>query len=103
LLQEINGELDKVEAKTKRTTMSFEKLEAVALRYLVIAQQLGLPPDVDKALQLMARAIVIMRQMQFTAAALTATTPLGWALALAMVGTTYLSGMSFIQLASDTR
>ena len=74
---------------------NFRKLELVAVRYLAIARQLGLPDDVSKALNTLSSLIVIMRQVQMTMNLLQiGMGPMGWAMFLASGTLTMMSAAS---------
>lgn len=115
ILDHINNLLNQIESKLaninerqlpriNQISSSFNRLERVALRYLAIVKQLGLPVDADRVLQFFTRAIVLIRQAQLAAYSLSiAMGPIGWAWALAGAGLTVVSGASFIEMAAETR
>jgi hypothetical protein len=104
LLSKIDAHADSTTEKTKTLQHSFNQLEQVALRYLLIARRLGLPDDAQRALDLLARTIIMLRQAQIAVNLLvTASGPLGWAMALASVGMVAVSGADYLSMASETR
>jgi hypothetical protein len=104
LLSQIDTHTDTTAEKTKTLQRSFNQLEQVALRYLLIARRLGLPDDAQRALDLLARTIIMLRQAQIAVNLLvTASGPLGWAMALASVGMVAVSGADYLSMASETR
>ena len=62
---------------------NFKKLEMVALRYLALARRVGLPDDVDNAIQLLARLITTLRMAQLSINMLMASNPVTSAIGLA--------------------
>jgi hypothetical protein len=53
----LNAEVPKIQA----TTVSFQQLERVALRYLVLTRQMGLPDEVNKTIQVITKMIILIR------------------------------------------
>ena len=70
---------------TKALMISFNKLEAIALRYLAIARNMGLPDDVDAAISTIARLIIIIKQVQLALNLLMLSTPYGWVMGVASI------------------
>ena len=96
LLDEVDTKTDNVTKKTGASTESFRKLEMVALRYLTIVRQLGLPEDVNQAIQTVASLIVILRQLQMTINIIqVGMGPIGWASLAASGALTIMSATSF--------
>jgi hypothetical protein len=80
LLDEVDTKTDVVTQKSGASTESLRKLELVAVRYLAIAQRLGLPEDVQTAVDTIARLIVLIRQAHIWWSILqTSMGPIGWA------------------------
>lgn len=87
-LQEICKLLDEIDIKTAKTeenirtnSESFKDLERVALRYLALANRMGLPSDIQQQVSLIARLIVLVRAAQIAIASLEASTgPVGLAM-----------------------
>jgi hypothetical protein len=50
--------------KLKQATIDIRDLERLALRYLVLARRLGLPPEIDAALQKLSQMIISIRMAQ---------------------------------------
>ena len=68
---------------------NFSKLEQIALRYLAIARRMGLPDDVQQAVDTMARLIVLFHQAKLAMDMLMLSNPYTFALGvagMAMVG-----------------
>ena len=71
---------------------NFTKLEQIALRYLTIARRMGLPEDIDNAIQAIAKLIVVLNQVRLTVGLLNAEMgPIGWLSYAASAGLTALS------------
>ena len=90
MLQEISRLLDEVDTKTEivttksaSTTRSLMQLEQVTLRYLVLARSMGLPDDVDNAIQLVTRLITTIRMAQLSINMLMASNPITSAIGVA--------------------
>jgi len=89
-----NLRIDTTQASTDVHSLmeNFNKLEAVALRYISIARNMGLPDNVQESINLMTRAIVIMRQAQMTMHLLQLEMgPIGWAMFIASGTLTMIS------------
>ena len=106
MLQEISKLLDEVDTKTdavtKKTVTSAEslrQLEAVAMRYLVIARRMGLPEGANQMLQKIAMMIIAFRQLELTIVsanrALAGAGPVGW---LALGASAAYTALSFYSL-----
>ena len=68
---------------------NFNKLEMIAVRYLAIARKMGLPDDVQAAVDAIARLIVLIRSAQIAMDMLMLSNPYTFALGVAgmvMVG-----------------
>ena len=68
---------------------TFSKLEMIAVRYLAIARKMGLPDDVQAAVDAIARLIVLIRSAQMAIDMLMLSNPYTFALGVAgmvMVG-----------------
>ena len=86
LLQEVDRLLDVINVKATvaeqqvtrlNTAMNtFHQLERVALRYLALARRMGLPEEVNAAINTMTRLITIIRMAQLATNLLLATNPL---------------------------
>jgi hypothetical protein len=59
-------QLEKSSPKIKGEIDSFNQLERIALRYLAVARQMGLPDNVQTAINILTRLIVIIRMAQIT-------------------------------------
>lgn len=76
VLQEIIAILDKVDIKAtkvtndlpkiKRTLTTFRELERLALRYLALTRKMGLPDDVEKQIEVLAKIVVLARMAQIS-------------------------------------
>ena len=78
---------------------NFRKLEMIAVRYLAIARRMGLPEDVQAAVDAIARMIVMIRQAQLAFSMLYAGMgPPGWAM---FAGSTILLGFSVADTAGS--
>jgi hypothetical protein len=92
-LEEIRAVVNELEPKLERMPLqlaTFRQLEGVARRYLMLAQRMGLPEDVDNAIRFLSKLLIIMRQLQLTAS-LMALGPVGVLAAIPSVGLTVLS------------
>jgi len=105
-MKELMALLQGVEAKTKNiiedlpqtehALRNFKQLERVALRYLVIARQLGLPDDIEQAIQLIAKLLIIIRMVQMSLVSFTGG-PLGIASGAASVMLAGLAASSMLE------
>jgi len=69
-----------LELNTEMTYSELRKLETVLYRTLGFMQKMGLPPEVDGAIQAIQRLIMNIRLLQITIHAFEmATGPIGWA------------------------
>ena len=104
-LKTLLGELER--AEVPRTQEQFAKLEQVALRYLALANRLGLPDDLNAAINVAQRAAVnvaqLQRALELLAIAQAAAGPLGWLAFGAAAGITALSFADTIETARRTR
>lgn len=92
-IQQIRAELEQIRAivtelepkleKAPRQLATFRELERVALRYLVLAKRMGLPEDVDRAINFITRLVVVARQAQISLSLLMTTNPVTVALGIA--------------------
>ena len=106
MLIEIAHLLDTVDVKAKATekqvnqnTESFKKLEAVAMRYLLIARRIGLPAEANAMLQKVTMMIVAINQLKLTLesakVALAGAGPIGW---LALGASAAYTALSFYSI-----
>jgi hypothetical protein len=75
-LQEIMQMLNGVQVKTEKATndlpklkdtlSTFKQVERLALRYLALSRQMGLPDDIQKQIQTISRVIVMIRMAQIS-------------------------------------
>jgi hypothetical protein len=86
LLDEVDTKTDNVTTKTKTTTEGFRQLEQIAVRYLVLTRRMGLPEDVQQAVDVLMRMIITIRQLQLAASLLMLGTPYGYLMAAAGLG-----------------
>ena len=92
LLDEVDTKTDDVTEKTQTSRESLMKLEAVALRYLTIARQFGLPDNIERSITLITSLIVALRMAQTTLASLQLSMgPIGWASFIASGALTTIS------------
>jgi len=73
LLQEIDQLLSRIEVhsqttetKVRSTIQSVQRLEQVMLRYLAIAKRMGLPEDIDRAINFVSQMIVTARMLHMS-------------------------------------
>lgn len=108
VLQEIMALLDKAYVKTttlnndlprtKETVKTFRQLERLALRWLVIAKQLGLPPEFQKTVDFIAKVVVAIRMYQISINMLMATNPVTMAIGITgLIGTTIATVPSMLE------
>lgn len=86
LLADIELKINTIEGKRPQlesTLRTFQQVERLALRYLVLAQRMGLPEDVDSAINLIARLITSIRMLQISLSMLYATNPVTAAIGVA--------------------
>ena len=95
LLDEVDTKTDQVTQKTMGTSEGFNKLTRAASQYMIVAQRLGLPLEIEKATQLFTRGIIVANQLtttiQYTKIALAGAGPIGWIVLGASVAYTALS------------
>jgi hypothetical protein len=100
-LQEIMALLNNVEFKTKklnsempqtsRGLATFRELERVALRYVALARRIGVPTEVEKAMDAFSKLIILITMAHMSMNMLMRGTPAGWLLGFAGVAMTALS------------
>ncbi len=96
LMQQIEAQGQRTERQVSKNIESYRKLEAVAARYLVIINQLNLPKDVNKAVQVAATLLVLLQQIQMTIGIIqVGMGPIGWASLFASGTFTVMSAASF--------
>lgn len=93
LLQEVDRLLAEIEAKIsviegsapklESTLKTFTQLEQLALRWLVLARRMGLPEELDRGINLVARMISAIRMMQMASSLLMMTNPVTFAIGAA--------------------
>jgi hypothetical protein len=98
-LQRVRDAIDATGATAETVSPTFFSLNREVLQYFVLIRRLGLPPDVERALELLQRVLMLLRMMQITVNILLAGGGGGF-LALA---TTAMAGASLITLAGETR
>ena len=98
LLQKMYELMNQIEIKSKttkkeieNTTKTFQQLEMVALRYIALSRRLGLPDDVQQAIDALARLITTIRMVQLSMNMLLASNPLTAAAGVAGLLMTALS------------
>ena len=82
----VNIKVDTTEANVdiQKLTVSFQELEQIVLRSLILTRRMGLPDDVSSAINDLQRMVLNTNQLRIAMEALTAATlanPLGLALA----------------------
>lgn len=105
VVQEIMRLLDGVEIKTtkitekapqlEKTVDTFRELERLALRYLTLSQKLGLPSDINQAIEVISRLIVMAKMLQIAYGMMTGG-GLGVLIGIAGVTTVALSGLDMV-------
>jgi hypothetical protein len=99
-VEELNRSIDNIEPTLESSSeqlMTFRQLERVALRYLTIAKRMGLPDDVNRAIEFLFRLIVIIRMVQISMNMLMLGTPYGWLMGAAGLVMTGLSMGSVLE------
>jgi hypothetical protein len=99
LLADIELKISNIERKApvmERNLQTFRQLERVAMRYLILARQLGLPEDAEKAINVLARLLMVLRMVQMTMN-LATWGPLGIVAAIPAAGMTALSFASITE------
>ena len=107
VLQEIMALLNNVEFKTtklerdtpmiSRNLQNFRQLERIALRFLAITRQMGLPDDIEKATQALTRLIVIIRMAQMSLTALASTNPYTAVIGVLGLAATFMAAPSVLE------
>ena len=69
--------------KTNEALMSFRQLERIAIRYLAIANRMGLSEDVQKQIQTLSKIIVTVRMLEMSMRMFSAGTPYGLIMSIA--------------------
>lgn len=86
LLADIEAKIDTIEQKRPKlesTLQTFQQVERLALRWLVIARRMGLPEEVNGAISKIAQLISAIRMLQISMSLLYATNPLTAAIGVA--------------------
>lgn len=101
VLQEIMKLLNGVEIKTEkiqkdmpqttRGLQTFRELERVALRYVALAQRIGVPTEVEKAMDVFSKLIILITMAHMSMNMLMRGTPAGWLMGIAGVAMTAMS------------
>jgi len=101
ILQEICVMVDKFEVKTETLRMETEhaignlrEVEYLLYRTVSLLGRLGLPPDIDKAIQIIQRMILTIRMLHTTLIFAQMGTPYGWALAAISLATTGITAVT---------
>lgn len=107
LLQEIMQMLDKVDVKsekinndlprTQETLATFRQLERLALRWLVIARQMGLPENVTGAINTLAKLVVMIRMAQMSINMMMMSNPVTAAIGVAGIIGTVMTAPSLLE------
>jgi hypothetical protein len=72
-----------LELNTEQTFSEIRKLETLLFRSLALARRLGLPEDINEAINRIQRMVMTIRLLHTAMIALEAATgPIGWALAI---------------------
>jgi hypothetical protein len=69
--------------KTNEALMTFRQLERIMLRYLAIANRMGLSEDAQKQIQILSKIIVTVRMLEMSMRMLSAGTPYGMLMSIA--------------------
>ena len=77
--------------RTKESLKTFTQLEQVALRYIALSRRLGLPDDVNRAIDVLARLVTTVRMAQLSIGLLLSSNPLTAAAGIASLGLTAFS------------
>lgn len=99
-----NLKIDTTGAETEVNALlkNFKQLEQVALRYLAIARRIGLPEEIEAAINAISRLIVIIRQLHFTIGLLEGSLgPIGWLGWLTYISSAGLTALSATELAGS--
>jgi hypothetical protein len=59
-------QLNNDEPRTKETLATFRQLERLALRWLALSRQLGLPPEAQQTIDLLMKLLVTIRMVQIS-------------------------------------
>jgi len=102
LMQQIENQGKTTERQVKKNIDNMKELNRVALQYLVLAQRLGLPPEIDRTLQNISTLILAFNQLERTIvlaqAALAGAGPVGW---LALGASAAFTTLSFYSLGNQ--
>ena len=94
LLSNVEAKTEKINndlPKTKNTLGTFRELERVVLRYMVLAKRIGVSDDINKAIDIVSRLILLLTMAQMSMNMLMRGTPTGILMGIAGVGLTALS------------
>jgi hypothetical protein len=80
-IQEATAQVDKLRANFGQCRGELREVEYILYRTVSVINRLGLPPEVDQAIQKLERLIMIIRMLHTTFALLELTTPEGQVLA----------------------
>jgi len=69
--------------KLESTLHTFQQVERLALRWLVLARRMGLPEDADQVVNVLARVVTMIRMYQISINLLLATNPVTAAIGVA--------------------
>jgi hypothetical protein len=95
LLEKINDRLAEIDARTEAVGVrvrsislrnELRELEYLSFRVVSILGRLGLPPEIDKAVQVIQRLILAIRMLQTATAWLLVATPTGYTQAMGIIG-----------------
>lgn len=90
--QQLEIVVDRITLKLNSNLMSsFQRFEQVALRYLALARRMGLPEDVEQAVNRVMRLVTALRMLQLASSLMLATNPVTFALGAAGFGMGVLS------------
>jgi hypothetical protein len=96
LLADIELKINNIEGKrvqVENTLKTFQQVERLALRYLVLARRMGLPEELDAAIGKIAQLITAIRMLQIAADLAMASNPVTAAIGVAgLLGSVYTFG-----------
>ena len=102
LMQQIERQSEVTEKKIEKNVNAYKELKNIALQYLVVARQLGLPTQVDYFLQKVSMMILavnqLIRTIELARIAYVGAGPIGW---LALGASVAYTSLSFYSLGNQ--
>jgi hypothetical protein len=101
-IKEMKAEIGAFERDLARAENRIENTKFQLMTYMQLLQKAGLPPDIERAINVLVRAKMTAEQAQRAIYLLMAASgPAGWAMALASLGITVISGAGTMSAAME--